>query len=243
MYQFNFSESHIRKTNRNMLIGFSFLFLCALGFALFISDFDVSAALPAVGVPCLIMASILAIEKFLIDRSLHKMKVLIYEDKIIKQCGKQHQTILWDNIIKIKLNENPEGNIVWIRLYQTNERVIYLNGFDEMEKIVHLIREKISDNVLVQTKRYRLDPGSPIVPVIIGVSIMIIMCIVASGGTKAINIFAILFTLCVGFLFLICRPLTKSNLSYKWLEIILAVFLIIMGICRFIVFLFTGGLP
>ena len=162
------------------------------------------------------------------------MKVFIYEDKIVKQCGKRHQTIFLDNIIKIKLNESHEGSDVWIRLYQKNERVIYLNGFDEMDKMARLIREKISDKVLVQTKRYRLDPGSPIVLMIICIASIVVIGIIAYCGPKAMDIFATLFAFCVGAMFLICRPLTKSNISYKWLEIIMALFMILLGIYGFI---------
>ncbi|MBC8472502.1 MAG: hypothetical protein H8D56_23820, partial [Planctomycetes bacterium] len=164
------------------------------------------------------------------------MKVLINEDRIIKQCGKRHQTVLWDNIIKIKLIENPDGGLVSIRLYRKNEKVIYLGGFNEMEKIAHLIREKISDNVLVQTKRYRLAYDNPIVPIISGSVTMVIMCLIASGGNKAMDIFTILFALCVGSGLLIYRPLTKFSLSSKWSEIICAVLLIILSIYGFIRF-------
>ena len=217
-----------------MLIGFSFLFLCALGFALFICDFNVWLALYAVGVPFLIMASILAIERFLIDRSLRKMKVLIYEDKIIKQCGKRQQTIFWDNIIKIKLNESQEGSDVWIRLYQKNERVVYLSGFDEMDKMARLLRENISDEVLVQTKRYRLNPGSPIVTITTCIATIVVIGIIASCGPKVMDIFATLFGLIVGCVLLIFRPLTKADINFKWFEIIGALFLIIISICGFI---------
>ena len=234
MDQFDFSENHIRKTNRNMLIIISFLFLCGIGFALFISDFDVSLALPAVGIPCLIMASIYTIEILLLNRSNRKMKVFIYEDKIIKQCGKRQQTVLWDNIIKVKLNENQEGSDVWIRLYQKNERVIYLNGFDEMDKMARLIREKISDDVLVQTKRYRLNPGSPIVTITTCIATIVVIGIIAYCGLKAMNIFATLFGLITGSVLLIFRPLTKSDINFKWFEIIGALFLIIISICGFI---------
>jgi hypothetical protein len=84
MNQFNFSESHIQKTNRIMLIIFPFLILCAVGFALFITDYKVKVLIP-LGVIFLIMTAILAIEALLINRSLRKMKVLIHEDEIIKQ--------------------------------------------------------------------------------------------------------------------------------------------------------------
>ena len=243
MEQFNFSESRIQKTNRIMLIIFPFFILCAAGFALFISDYKVSKALITLVVPFLIMTAILAIEIPLINRSLRKMKVLIYEDEIIKQCGKYQQTVLWDEILKIKLTETPEGSLVRIQLFRKNEKAIYLSGFNEMEKIAHLIKEKISDNVLVQTKRYRLDPDNPIVPIITCVATMVIMGIIASKGAKAMDIFAMLFALCAGFLLLIYRPITKADLSMKWLEIIFAVLLIIIGIYGFIVFLFAGKLP
>ena len=240
MEQFNFSESRIQKTNRIMLIFFPFLILCAAGLALFISDYKVSKVLIPLGVTSLIMTAILAIEIPLINRSLRKMKVLIYEDEIIKQCGKYQQTVLWDEILKIKLTETPEGSLVRIQLFRKNEKTIYLSGFNEMEKIAHLIKEKISDNVLVQTKRYRLDPDNPIVLLITCIATMVIMGIIASKGAKAMDIFVILFTLCAGSWLLTYRPLTKVNLSSKWFEIIGAVLLIILGVYGFIIFLFTG---
>ncbi|MHC4171408.1 MAG: hypothetical protein ACYST5_00495 [Planctomycetota bacterium] len=242
MEQFDFSEGRIRKKTRNILIVFPFVILCLAGFALSIADYKVKVLIP-LSVILLIMTAILVIEKLLIDRSLRKMKVLIYEDKIIKQCGKHHQIVLWNNIIKIKLNENPEGSIVWIRLYRKNERVIYLNGFDEMEKIANLIKGKISDNVLVQTKRQRLDWENPIVSIITVIATMAIMGIVTAGGIKTMNISATLFALCVGSMLLIFRPLTKANLSMKWVEIIVALFMIITGIYGFIVSLFAGKFP
>jgi len=242
MEQFNFSESRIRKTNRNILIVFPFVILCAAGFALSNADYKVKILIP-LSVIFLIMTAIIGIEILLMNRSSRKMKVLIYEDKIIKQCGKHHQIVLWDEIIKIKLNENPEGSIVWIRLYRKNGRVIYLNGFDEMEKIAKLIKGKISDNVLVQAKRYRLDWENPIVAIITVIATMVIIGFITSRGAKAMDIFAILSALCVGFLLLIYRPITKADLSMKWFEIIGALYLIIMGIYGLIVFLSTGKLP
>lgn len=243
MEQFNFSESRIQKTNRIILFLIPFLILCTAGFALFISDYKVSKVLIPLGVTSLIMTAIFAIETPLTNRSLRKMKVLIHEDEIIKQCGKYQQTVLWDNIIKIKLIENPEGGLVCIRLYRKNEKAIHLYGFNEMEKIAHLIKEKISDNVLVQTKRYRLDCDNPIFLLITCIATMVILCIIASKGAKAMDIFAILLCLCGGSWLLTYRPLTKFNLNSKWFEIICAVLLIIMGIYGFIIFLFTGKLP
>ena len=242
MEQFNFSESRIRKKNRNILIVFPFVILCAAGFALSIADYKVKILIPLSAI-FLIMTAILIIEILLMNRSSRKMKMLIYEDKIIKQCGKHHQIVLWDEIIKIKLNENPEGSIVWIRLYRKKGRVIYLNDFDEMEKIANLIKGKISNKVLVQTKHHTINWDNPFVLIIISISTMVITGFIISRGAKALDIFAILLALCAGFLLLIYRPLTKANLSMKWFEIIGALYLIIMGIYGLIVFLSTGKLP
>lgn len=242
MNQFDFSESRIRKTNRNMLIFAPFLILCVAGFALFIADYKVSKVLIPLGVTFLIMMTILAIEIPLMNRSSRKMKVIIYEDEIIKQCGKSQQTISWDNIIKVKLVENPKGSLVRIRLYQKNNKAIYLFGFNEMGTIANLIKGRISNNVLVETKRHRLDWETPIISIISAAVTIIVMTIIASKGTKAMNIFAISAALCVGSWLLIYRPLTKFNLRNKWFEIISAVFMIIIGIYGFIVFLLTGKL-
>ena len=243
MYQFDFSKDHIKKTNRNMMLFFPFLTLCLVGFTLFITDYKVNKVLIPLGVTFLIMGAIVAIEIPLMNRSSRRMKVLLYDNEIIKQCGKNQQKVLWDNIIKMKLIENTKGGITCIRLYQKNKKTIQLFGFNGMENIADLIRQRISDNVLVETKRYRLDWENPIIPIMTGIATMIILCIVASGGAKAMDIFVIVFSLFVGILLLVCRPLTKFNLSIRWFEIIGAVFLIIMGIYGFVVFIITGKLP
>jgi hypothetical protein len=121
--------------------------------------------------------------------------------------------------------------------------VIYLNDFDEMEKIANSIKGKISDNVLVQTKRCRINWDNPLVLILICIATIVITGFIISRGPKALDIFAILLALCSGLLVLIYRPITKADLSMKWFEIIGALYLIIMGIYGLIVFLSTGKLP
>ena len=237
MDQFNFSKNNMRKANSGMLIFSCFAFFCILVFVLFIFDFNIREALFAVGIMALITTLTQTIGIFLITRSSIKMKVLIYEDKIIKQCGKYQQTALWDNINKIKLTENPEGSVFNIRLYQKDEKAIDLGCFDEMDKMARLIRNKISDNVLVQMKRYRKNCGDIIIPIMTCIIPLVFVYIIASMGTKAMDICTILFPLIISSGILIFRPLTEFNLKFKWFEIIFAALLIILVIYYFIVYL------
>lgn len=71
------------------------------------------------------------------------MKVIVYDDKLIKQSGNKKQTVLWDDIIKVKRRLKPRGTVDFVRIYQRSGKVIYLYGFTGMDKIDELIGGKL----------------------------------------------------------------------------------------------------
>jgi len=198
-----------------------------------------------VGIPLLICGIIMAIEIPLINRRLRKLKVFIYEDKLVKQCGKKHQILLWNDIARINIDEKKNGVVASIRLYPKKPKIaMYLYGFREMEDLANLIKERTSDSVLLQEKRWKLDWQNPFVGVLAGgVPTMVVMFIIASMGSKAMDIFAILFSLLVGLWLLMFRPLTKFDVCNKWVELTLVAVLLILGIYGLICFLLVGKIP
>ncbi len=81
------------------------------------------------------------------------MKVIVYDDQLIKQAGNKKQTVLWDDIVKIKRRLKPYGTVDLVRIYQKTGSVIYIYGFTGMDEIDELIRQKVEGKVLLQTKR------------------------------------------------------------------------------------------
>lgn len=62
---------------------------------------------------------------------------------------------------------------------------------------------------------------------------VIVVAIIGFAGHKAMNVFGILISIGVGSWLLILKPMSKTNLSFKWFEIILGIALIGLGIYGF----------
>jgi hypothetical protein len=222
-----------------------FLIFFAVAFALYVSNFRIEKAMVAAGIAILIFGIIMTIEIPLINRRLRKLKVFIYEDKLIRQCGKNQQILLWTDIARIKTVENKNGVVTQIKIYPKKPKmVMYLHGFQEMEDLANLIIERMPDSVMRQEKRWKLDWQNPYIGVLVGgLPTMVIMFIIVSMGSKAMDIFAIVFALLVGSGCLIFRPLTKVNACNKWVESILGFILLSLGFYALIYFLLFGKIP
>ncbi|MHC4143719.1 MAG: hypothetical protein ACYSWW_12990 [Planctomycetota bacterium] len=245
MREFGFSGTFIREGRRRILVLILFLTAFLLAFALYYSDFRIERALVAVGICLLILGVIMAIEIPLINRRLRKLRVLIYEDKLVRQCGKRQRVILWKDIARIKTVKKKDGVVAQIKLYPKKPQMwIYLYGYNEMEDLANLIKERTSDRVLLQEKHWKLDWQNPFVGVLTGgVPAMVVMFIIGSMGSKAIDIFAIVCALSVGLCLLMFKPMAKLDVCNKWVESLLGVVLLLLGIYGLICFLLTGRIP
>jgi hypothetical protein len=219
--------------------------VAAIGFA-YSTGLDVKGTLITAAGAFLMCAAVIAIEIPLLHGSSRKMKILIDDDRIVKKCGQREQGVSWQDIVKVKLGKSPRGSVELIRLYYKKKEMMYLHGFNEMETIANLISQKISDKVLVKSKRGIIYTRDPLLAIVIGAVIITVLLITASMSNKAMNVLAILAISglgCIGCWLLIFRPFTKYNLNTRWFEIILAAMAIILGIAGLIVFTHSGGLP
>jgi hypothetical protein len=239
MNEFSFSESCLKRRLWYLvtILGFGWLFSFVL--ILFWEDFVITVLLfKAWGMVLLPLAVIAGIELPLMFRILRKGKVFIDEEKLIKQCGSKQEGFVWGDIAKIKLQKAVDGSLLNIKVYGKHGKTILLGGFNEMEKIAALTREKVSNEVLFQESQYSLNWLHPPYGVATAVVTMTFVGLISSLGRQAVDIFAISVSLAIGSMLLIFRPLTKANLSFKWLEIISAAALAIVGILLSIVYFF-----
>ena len=245
MKEFGYSETFIREGNRGILFFGLFLVPFLAIFALYLSNFRIEKALIPLGFTLLIFGIITAIEIPLINRRLRKLRILIDEDKLVKQCGKKQQIFLWKDIARIKTVENKNGVVAQIKIYPKKPKMaMYLHGFREMENLANLIRERTSDSVVHMEKRWKLDWQNPFIGLLVGgVPTMVIMFIVVSMGSKAGDIFAVAMAFIVSLGILIFRPMTKLNSSSKWVELVFGIVLLGIGIYAIIYFLLFGKMP
>jgi len=142
MNEFSFSEKLMNKRHRRVLICIFLIWLFSFIYVLYLEDFVVTArAFKTWGFVGIQLAVIIGIMFPLIRRSLLKMKVLIDEDKLVKQLGKKQQSILWGDIARVRLREDVNGTLLNIKVYGKRRTKLFLWGFNEMEEIARLIRD------------------------------------------------------------------------------------------------------
>jgi hypothetical protein len=245
MREFEISETFIRKGNRSILVFFCFLVFFLLAFALYFTNFRIQKALSSLGIFVLIFGPISVIEIAILNRIFRKPKVLVDEDKLIRQCGKNQQILQWTDITRIKTVEKKNGIVVLIIIYpQKPKMAMHLSGFEEMEDLANLIKERTSDSIVYQEKRWKLDWQNPFIIVTTAlVPTTVLMFVITSMGNKAVDVFAVSMAFIVSFGLLIFRPFTKYNPSGKWVELFFAILLIGIGIYALIYYFLYGKMP
>jgi len=244
--EFGISETFIHTGTRMILVLILFLIPCLFIFAMCLYHISIEKTLVAVGYTILIFGIIMVIEIPLLNRSNRKLKVIIDEDKLIRQHGKKQQILLWMNIDRIKTVEKKNGIVTQIRIYPKKRKMaMYLHGFQEMENLASLIKERTTDKGVIHLeKSWKLDWQNPFVNVLVGgIPTMIIMFIVASMGSNAVYVFAVSTAFIVSLGILIFRPMTKHNPSSKWVELVFGIVLLGIGIYALICYFLFGKIP
>jgi len=161
VYEFDFSESTIKRTNR-LILWLAFIIIPPMfGFGLILTDFKITEALIYCCLAFLILVIPTAMKLPRDNRRQRQMKVRINDERIQKQSHGGQEHLLWGNIVKVKITENVRGAIHCIKLDGNNKKSIRLYGFNQMKKIAELIKKKKSNDVIIQTRRHVLNWERP----------------------------------------------------------------------------------
>ncbi len=183
MHVFNFSEDDHKKTKRQirmlLLFGVPVVFIAIL----IISDFNYIRTITV----CIITYLFSNVVAFVNNRVYSKIhcqdKILIDDREIIKQDKQEQRQIVWDNIAKIEVTMDFKGDVALIKLYEKNNTPAQVYGFNNMDRILNLISDKVSDSKIIQTNRRKLNYENPFVLLIIcwGVSVPIFLVLIFVG--------------------------------------------------------------
>ncbi len=240
--EFGYSETFIREGNRNLALLFPLFVFVGGACVWYISDFtmEIEEAAVVAGIPITALGAVLAIEKALLNRRLRKLRVFIYDDKLVKQCGKKQHILMWNDIAGMKTIHKRSGAVFQINLYPNKPDIpMHLHGFRDMDGLAALIKERTPEGAKFHEKRWKLDWQNPLVSMLVaGVPTMVIMFVLLSMGNKAVvEILTILAALSFGLFLLASRPLTKSDIGFKWIELIVGVGMLVIGTYLLIRFL------
>ena len=119
------------------------------------------------------------------DRRSRKWKVCVYEDKIVKQCGKNQHTLLWNDVAKVKTLRRKSG-VFQVKLWTNKSKsLICLGGFKDMDDLANVIREKAPQDAVLRDKYSRLNRWQEM---LVGVLLI--------GSIASVTLFIIIWIAC-----------------------------------------------
>lgn len=231
MQEFKFSEKTLKRNYKfcflAILIAIPGVFLITV----LAGKTNIHTLLVACGITAVILLLILAIELPLLNRSMRKMKVIIEDDRIIKQYSRGHKNFFWSDIDKVKMKKNPKGEHINIRIHGRDKRSIYIYGFERMGEIATLICEKTPNDTTIDIKQNKFDYQGYLFLTLLCITTLIVTFFVRSASELVEDIFEISFAVVAGLFLLIYKPIYKTNPSLKKLEKLLAIVMLLGGLC------------
>jgi hypothetical protein len=181
MEEFAFSKSQMKEINKLLLLFLGCCIFTCIGVGLLLR-FDISEAFAYTGILYFFIAVFLAVKLPRDNKRRLAFRTTIDVNEIIKYSDRK-KVLRWTDITKIKIVEDVKGGIWSIKLWNKNKNTILLYGFNEMESILNLIKEHISNIVLVRRVRHRLDWQNPfvVIPICWGISTATLLILVLLG--------------------------------------------------------------
>ncbi len=233
MEEFNFSEEVIRLRMRWMILVFPIIVIGVNAFLLLKGVVKPSMLWPLAVSGIIILAVILPLTFFSTAKRLREMKVLVNEERIIKQVRDVEESVLWPEVVKARITLNPRGDVEEIRIISSDKQTLHINGFEGMDKIQDFVKQNVKANTKIEIRQQKIDWFNPLTGIAVAVTMVIVFGAIYSGDITR-HLFDMLFPLCAGCYVLTFRPLTKMNLKMRRLEILFGIALLLMAISEFV---------
>jgi len=232
MQQFDFSENGLKKRQK-----FLWIMVLVSGPCIFLVikltyDVKTSILVTACAITTVMAVTLLAIQMRLMKKSMRAMRVLVEDTKIVKTYSGGEQSLAWKDIVGVDIRENPQGDCIYIKVRSRDKNSIHLWDFERMHEIAELIRQNVSDNVTVETRRRKMDYKSLIYCILGGAMALVAVAFGRTRGAHFGDIYEFVFFAGIALYLLTYRPMTKYNAGWKRYEILFCLFMILNVIYR-----------
>ena len=153
MNKFSSSESVLKETNVKLTVLWFASMPLVLG-AIFIAFAPTTRmALATLAGYFLLSGGAHAVQTALFTRRWRKRRLDLDDDKITYGSPGRVRTADWGDISRVKVREYARGDVYSITLSGKKMRWFWIYGFNEMEKILSLVKDRVSDAADIQTSR------------------------------------------------------------------------------------------
>jgi len=232
MQQFNYSEDNLKKRQRFLLIMVLVSGPCIFLLIKLTYDIKTSILVTACAITTVMAVTLLAVQIRLMKKIMRAMRVLVEDTKIVKIHSGGEQNLAWEDIDSVNIREDSQGDCVYIKIRSKEKNSLHLWDFERMHEIAELIRQNVSDNVTVETRRRKTDYKSLIYCILGGAMALVAIAFGRARGAHLGDIYEFVLFAGIALYLLIYRPMTKYNTGWKRYEILLCIFMILSVIYR-----------
>jgi|GEM_PF-6839330 len=224
MRTFAFSEQVLTHRRRYVRIVMATLIILMIFIFLLITDFELRAILDL----SLFMAPFLAIlvvimivvSRFTL-RQLSQMSLSLTFTGLVRTAGKHQQSIAWQDITKLRVRQNPQGEIQVIEVIPVTQRPLQLFGFEPMTEVLQLLQERMSTTVPVEMKRTKVNGENPLVFVgVMVVALAVFEGLRRTGGAFVYQNVVAILQFGFGSFLLWYGPTSRANPNLRKVEVI-----------------------
>jgi hypothetical protein len=162
MEEFSFTNKWGLKRDRYFLFGLLIWIPMMLSFLVHVLKYNMAESV--YGCLAVLSMSVISLgsQSIKCRRMTSRRKLFLDDDKITIKDGKKERSILWHNIAKINLVRDFNGKVVNIKVFVSKSKSLSLFDFDDMDKILSIIKEKIPNSSRVRTKQHKLNYDYPL---------------------------------------------------------------------------------
>lgn len=158
---------------------------------------------------------------YFMRRKLKGCHLKLYQDRLIRMTGKRSEIHYYKDLTKMKCTKSPNGEIVSIHLKLKKKNILF-HGFDEMESIEKIIKEKKPAECELKEKVWRFNYQMPYWSCIFFVGALGLYVPFILWGIEKLQYALIIVKLGLIGYFLIKRPFKRSmNKHYGWLDFVI----------------------
>jgi hypothetical protein len=151
MNEFSSSKSVLKETNVKLTVLWLASMPLVLG-AIFIAFAPTTGmALTTLTGYFLLSGGVHAVQTALFTRRWRKRRLDLDDEKITYRSARRVRCAHWRDISRVKVRENARGDVYSITLSVKKIRWFWIYGFNEMEKILSLVEDRVSDGVDIRT--------------------------------------------------------------------------------------------
>lgn len=228
---YSFSEESIKQRKKHMILTIIIMSVAMVIFTYFLINIkaihNIRMFVTIISITLIFLIIEILIVSSILFRKLRTMEMLVTENGLTRRGGKFEETLLFYDLIKVKVSREPSGKIAIIKL-KTRKKSINIIGFENLEYLLEDISNNVEDSSLIVEKKWKYNWNSPMFSFCCAVIVILILVLLMKLRLDIYYIFNELFMIGLGIFVIIYRPISKNaGRRFRVLEVVVGTLILV----------------